>query len=332
MKAIVAILTLVASTAFGFTYKNDPTWATFKNKFLKRYDTLEEEIYRYKIFLQNMQLASHYNEREPEASYGMTRFSDKLASELFSFDMSNPPTIEGITTSLNDRITLSNNNINNDDDDLPESFDWRIKGAVTNVKDQGSCGSCWAFSTVGCTEGAHYVASNKLIALSEQELVDCDNTCLACNGGWVQMAFAWAKSKGGFMNETAYPYTAVKGTCLFDASQAVVRVNDVHIIVPNKPEKMQEYLMTYGPLSVALDASKFHSYLSGIMNGTDCSTLTTNHAVLAVGWGVDSVTGTKYWIIKNSWGPLWGENGYIRIVRGSNACNVERTPVAVTTD
>lgn len=323
MRVVVALLSLVAASSLGYTYKNDPSWLTFKTHFFKRYDTIDEEIYRYKIFTENMRLASHYNDNEREANYGMTQFSDKLSTELFT-EITTPPNLAGTEDAPALPPPLRG--------EIPTEFDWRAKGAVTDVKNQGSCGSCWAFSAVGCAEGAHFVNTSKLVSLSEQELVDCDGTCMGCNGGWVQMALSWAKSKGGFMTEAAYPYTAVKGTCMFNASQSVVRVTNIYNLLPNRPSKMQEYMMTYGPISVSLDASKFNSYLSGIMNGTDCSVITSNHAVLIVGWGVDSETGTEYWIIKNSWGPLWGENGYIRIVRGTNACNVERAPTAAATD
>ena len=314
--ALIAATTTTTTTVLGFTYKNDPTWATFKNKFLKRYDTIDEEIHRYKIFLENMRLAAHYNEAEQEASYGMTRYSDKLATELFT-EITTPPFVPGSIEPAPEIKGLG---------EIPDNFDWRLKGAVTHVKDQGSCGSCWAFSAVGCVEGAHFVNTSKLAALSEQELLDCEVTSMGCNGGWAQVALEWAKK--GVMNETDYPYKAVKGTCAFDASKVVAKVTSIYGILPNMPTKMQENMLAHGPISISLDASKFHSYLGGIMNGTDCSKITANHAVLLVGWGVEPTTGTKYWIIKNSWGPSWGENGYIRIVRGSNACNVERLAIA----
>ena len=315
VRTLLALIAAASTTAFGFTYKNDPTWATFKNKYLKRYDTIDEEIYRYKIFLENMELASHYNDAEDEASYGMTQFSDKLSSELYT-EITAPPFAARIEPAP-EVLGLG---------ELPDNFDWRLKGAVTHVKNQGSCGSCWAFSAVGCVEGAHFVNTSKLVALSEQELLDCELTSMGCNGGWAQVALEWAKK--GVMNETAYPYKAVKGTCAFDESKVVAKVTNIYGIMPNMPSKMQENIVAHGPISISLDATKFHAYLGGIMNGTDCSKITANHAVLLVGWGVEASTGTKYWIIKNSWGPTWGENGYIRIVRGSNACNVERLAIA----
>ena len=323
MKAIVALLTLVSATTtvLGFTYKNDPTWSTFKTRFLKRYETVDEEIRRYKIFLENMQLASHYNDIDKEAVYGMTQFSDKLPSELF-FETSDfgddnsgseiepAPEVEGLGGNV------------------PESYDWRTRGGVTGIKNQRQCGSCWAFAAVGCAEGAYFVKTKNLISLSEQELVDCDSTNKGCNGGQAKKALEWAKKKGGFMNETSYPYTAVKGTCVFDSSKALVKIKNVYSVSSKKPAKMQDAIVMYGPLAVSLDAAKFNSYISGIMDGSGCSSSSHNHAVLVVGWGVDATTSTKYWIIKNSWGSYWGESGYVRLVRGSNACAVEKNPFA----
>ena len=316
MKAIVAILTLVAATTFGFTYKNDPTWAFFKKQFLKRYDSVEEEIRRYKIFQDNMQIAAYYNDVDKEASYGMTKFSDKLPGELFTT----------LTVPANRKIDTPATNVAN----VPDEFDWR-GSAVVGVKDQAQCGSCWAFSAVACAEGAHYVKSKSLVSLSEQELVDCDTTNSGCNGGWPDRALNWAKRNGGFMTEADYPYKGYRTTCAFDASKAVVQIASVYDFPAGNPTKMQEYLMTYGPLAIALDASKFNSYLGGIMTATGCSVYTVNHAVLLTGWGVDATTSTKYWIIKNSWGTSWGESGYVRLVRGVNACNVEKYPQGTVT-
>lgn len=326
MKAIFAILTLVAATTLGFTYKNDPAWTTFKSKFLKRYDSLEEEVLRYKVFLENMDLAAQYNDADKGARYGMTQFSDMRASELFpavperddgsSSDGADPdveaaPETEGVGA-------------------VPTAYDWRSKGAVTEVKNQGSCGSCWAFAAAGCAEGAHYVKNAKLVSLSEQEFVDCVTTCYGCSGGWSDKALAWAKKNGGVMTEAAYPYTMGKGTCAFAKAKAAVAIKRVYSLSSKKPVKMQESLILYGPLAVSLDAAKFNAYLSGVMDGTGCSSSSTNHAVLLVGWGVDAATQMDYWIIKNSWGPSWGESGYVRVLRGSNACAVEKSPVAAT--
>ena len=324
MKAIVAILTLVATitTTFGFTYKNDPTWASFKTQFLKRYDSVEEEIRRYKIFQENMQLAAYYNDIDKEASYGITPYSDKLPSELFSETADNDDDDDDSSLKF-DPLPSTLNAVGGIS--IPDEFDWRNL-AVVEVKNQGQCGSCWAFATVGCVEGSRFVQTRKLTSLSEQELVDCDSTNNGCNGGQAKKALAWIKKNGGLMSEDNYTYIGRKQTCMFDKSKVVAKVISVFDLGANKPTNMQNFIMIYGPIAVSLDAAKFSAYLGGIMNGSGCSSKSTNHAVLIVGWGVDATSGTNYWIIKNSWGSWWGESGYVRLVRGSNACAVETKP------
>ena len=264
-----------------------------------------------------MQIAAYYNDIDKGASYGITKFSDKRISEILT-NLEVPA----------DRETFSFDTVNVGA--VPTSYDWRTKGAVVAVNDQMQCGSCWGFSAVGAAEGAHYIKHMNLISPSEQELVDCDNMDGGCNGGWPNRALYWAKSNGGFMTETVYPYKGVRSTWAFKSPKVVTKVANVFKFEGRQPAKMQEYLMTYGPLSIVLDASKFNSYLSGIMTATGCSTYSVNHAVLLVGWGVDSITSTNYWIIKNSWDTSWGESGYVRLVRGVNACICEEYPVGVT--
>ncbi|KAK7350672.1 hypothetical protein VNO77_09534 [Canavalia gladiata] len=198
---------------------------------------------------------------------------------------------------------------------VPPSVDWRKKGAVTAVKNQGHCGSCWAFSTVVAVEGINQIKTKKLVSLSEQELVDCDNEeNQGCNGGLMEYAFEFIKQKGGITTERNYPYAAKEGTC--DAS----KVNDLavsidgHETVPANNEQALLKAVANQPVSVAIDAggSDFQFYSEGVFTG-DCDK-ELNHGVAVVGYGT-TVDGTNYWIVKNSWGPEWGEQGYIRMQR-----------------
>ncbi|KAJ4757591.1 Cysteine protease [Rhynchospora pubera] len=204
--------------------------------------------------------------------------------------------------------------------DLPESIDWRSKGAVTVVKDQGKCGSCWAFSTVVSVEGINQIKTGNLISLSEQELIDCDTSDnSACNGGLMENAFEFIKKTGGITTESNYPYKAQNGTCNTQKLNPPVVVIDGHENVPVNSEVELLKAVANQPVSVAIDASSqaFQFYSEGVFTG-DCNK-ELNHGVAVVGYGVDDEDGTKYWIVKNSWGADWGEQGYIRMQKDVQA-------------
>ncbi|KAF7806001.1 vignain [Senna tora] len=198
---------------------------------------------------------------------------------------------------------------------LPASIDWRKKGAVTPVKNQGQCGSCWAFSTVAAVEGINKIKTGKLVSLSEQELVDCDTggQNAGCNGGLMEYAFEFIKQNGGLTTEDNYPYTAEAGECQQQNEMAVTI--DGHGNVPANSEEALRKAVANQPVSVAIDAGShdFQFYSEGVFTG-ECST-ELNHGVAAVGYGT-TTDGTKYWIVKNSWGAEWGESGFVRIERG----------------
>jgi hypothetical protein len=199
---------------------------------------------------------------------------------------------------------------------LQDSVDWTTKGAVTKVKNQGQCGSCWAFSTTGGLEGAYFIKNNKLVSFSEQELVDCDhNGDMGCNGGLMDHAFSWIKSNGGLCSEDDYgPYqakdgTCKKGSCTSVSGSAPKKVTDV-----SHNEKALMAAVSQQPVSIAIEAdqSGFQFYSSGVFTGS-CGT-NLDHGVLAVGYGTEG--GTDYWKVKNSWGTSWGARGYIKMQRG----------------
>ncbi|KAK8471353.1 hypothetical protein PHAVU_003G207200 [Phaseolus vulgaris] len=199
-------------------------------------------------------------------------------------------------------------------DRVPPSVDWRKKGAVTDVKDQGKCGSCWAFSTVVAVEGLNQIKTHKLVSLSEQELVDCDTKeNEGCQGGLMESAFDFIKQHG-ITTETNYPYEARDGTC--DASKVkkpAVSI-DGYDTVPVNNEAALLKAVAHQPVSVAIDAGGFgfQFYSEGVFTGL-CGT-GLNHGVAIVGYGTTQ-DGTKYWTVKNSWGSEWGEKGYIRMQR-----------------
>ncbi|KAF8755782.1 hypothetical protein HU200_011251 [Digitaria exilis] len=202
-------------------------------------------------------------------------------------------------------------------DNLPLSVDWRQKGAVTAVKDQGKCGSCWAFSAVVAVEGINAIKTGSLVSLSEQELIDCDTEENGCQGGLMQNAFEFIKARGGITTEAVYPYRARNGTCdSYRSRRGKLVVIDGHQMVPAGNEDALAKAVAYQPVSVAIDAGgqAFQFYSEGVFTG-DCGT-DLDHGVAAVGYGLAD-DGTPYWIVKNSWGPGWGEGGYIRMQRGA---------------
>lgn len=224
---------------------------------------------------------------------------------------------------------------------VPASVDWRSEGYVTGVKNQGNCGSCWSFSLVrfakkhlkmfqfnnmlthfqtGSVEGALYKSTGKLVSLSEQQLVDCTYGTInfGCDGGYLEETFPYIQETG-LEAEATYPYTGRDGTCKFDASKVVTKIND-YVYWYGDEEALLEATATIGPISVAMDANYIDSYASGVFSSRLCSSDDLNHGVLVVGYGAEN--GVNYWIIKNSWAADWGESGYMKLLRGQNECGI----------
>jgi len=215
---------------------------------------------------------------------------------------------------------------------LPEEVDWRQKGAVTPVKNQAQCGSCWAFSSTGALEGAVQIATGKLLSFSEQQLVDCAKFRWGnngCNGGLQPHAFNYIE-QNDLCTEDEYPYTGTNSMftpCKASACKSPGLAKGMltgYTTVESSEQALMEAL-TKQPVAVSIEADqdKFHLYKSGIVQGSGCGQ-TLDHAVLAVGYGTDK--GTKYWQVKNSWTTQWGEQGYVRIIRGSDECGILNGP------
>ena len=291
----------------------------FIKKYQKKYESINEFLARYEVFRRNVM--DTFKEENSLYRTGITKFSD-LTKQEFS----------KIYLNLNyDALAMANFDptIVKISNAAPDAYDWRDYGRVSPVKDQASCGSCWAFSTIANLEGLYYAKKGVMKTFSEQMLVDCDTSDSGCNGGLMQYAFTWLK-KNGIMLDSDYPYTGTKGTCKSDKSKYV----DMSVTGYKKlgsswstwsavdEDEVKDFLYETGPLAIALNANPLQTYVSGILDLTSsqCPSSGINHAVTLVGYGTeDSVA---YWIIKNSWGTSWGEKGYFRIRRGKGTCGV----------
>jgi len=204
-----------------------------------------------------------------------------------------------------------------------DAVDWRDKGVVNEVKDQAQCGSCWSFSAIQAVESQWAIVKGELLSLSEQNLVDCatkDYECEGCNGGLNDGAlrFAIEQQAGGFMLESDYPYKGRDQDCKFDASKVKVTISKCNGVAVGSETDLADKCKNYGPISIAIDAShlSFQLYFHGIYNEKRCSSTELDHAVGCVGYGAED--DKKYWIVRNSWGKHWGEQGYIRMIKDEN--------------
>ncbi|XP_065867933.1 zingipain-2-like [Euphorbia lathyris] len=280
-------------------YERHEQWIA---RFGRLYKDANEKAMRFKIFEENVQRIDSFNS-EADKSY-------RLAVNQYA-DLTNKEFRES-----RNRLNGRKNSAQiwgfryENDSGVPDSVDWRKKGAVTPIKDQGQCGSCWAFSAVAAVEGIHEIKTGKLIALSEQEIVDCDTRNHGCQGGLMDDAFKFIVEHG-LASEAMYPYNASDSTCNTEAegkpSARITGYEDV----PVNNETALAKVVANQPVSVAIDAGgfEFQFYSSGVFNGS-CGTQ-LDHGVAIVGYGVGY--GKKYWAVKNSWGKQWGEKGYIRM-------------------
>ncbi|XP_043273717.1 uncharacterized protein [Venturia canescens] len=289
----------------------------------KVYKSEEEKNYRFKIFQANMKRIEELREKEEGTGvYGATKFADLTPDEFRSRHLGLRPDLR-----TDNDIPLPKAEI--PDIELPESFDWRTRNVVTEVKDQGSCGSCWAFSVTGNIEALNAIKHGELLSLSEQELVDCDKMDSGCNGGLPDVAYRALEQLGGLELEDDYPYDGKDEKCHFNKKKARVQVLSGLNITSDETE-MAKWLVQNGPISIGINANAMQFYMGGISHPWKvlCSGDNLDHGVLIVGFGVHTYPLFKrtmpFWIIKNSWGPNWGEQGYYRVYRGDGTCGLNR--------
>lgn len=208
---------------------------------------------------------------------------------------------------------------------LPREWDWRDHNGVSPVKDQGHCGSCWAFSATGTMESHIMIKYGEYRDLSEQQLIDCSGSNYGCNGGWPSRAMRYIMNTGGITDEWHYPYRARTGhVCKYEAVEKTAELHaGPRFIEPGDEDELKAAIYVHGPVSVAFDVtSDFRHYHCGVYRSWWCSSSpwALNHAVVAVGYGVEG--GVPYWLVKNSWGTSWGDHGYFKIERGNNMCGI----------
>jgi C1A family cysteine protease len=313
------LVALFAVSALAFTESEyQETFTQWMAKHGKNYAS-EEFFTRFEIFKANMDFVEEHNAKNLSFVVELNKFADLTRGEFKALYLGFKPELR-----LTPKRTLLDLQVGASA--YPSgSLDWTQKGAVTGVKDQGQCGSCWAFSTTGSSEGAIQIAHGQLTSLSEQELVDCGGTYgnLGCNGGLMDRAFKYMEANG-LCTEAAYPYKAVGGTCQKSSCTASAYTHLSGYKDVTTTENALGAAVDIGPVSVAIEADQagFQLYKSGVFSGACGQTL--DHGVLTVGYGTDS--GQDYWKVKNSWGTSWGEQGYIRMIRNKDECGIANEP------
>ncbi|KAL2926204.1 putative cysteine protease RD21B [Bienertia sinuspersici] len=293
----------------------------------KNYNALGEKEKRFEIFKDNLKFIDNHNSDDSQTyKLGLNKFADLTNDEFKSVYLGKKKS--SMLSSTKTKVK-SDRYLFKEGDELPKSVDWREKGAVPEVKDQGQCGSCWAFSTIAAVEGINQIVTGDLLSLSEQELVDCDTSYNSgCDGGLMDYAFEFIINNGGIDTESDYPYKARDGTCDQYRKNAKVVTIDGYEDVPENDEKALQKAVAHQPVSVAIEAggSSFQFYQSGVFTGSCGADL--DHGVAAVGYGTDE-NGKDFWIVRNSWGAEWGENGYIRMERNVKNLKTGKCGIAV---
>jgi len=312
---ITSILSTVATENLrGQFISNEwDEFTNFQERFSKRYNSIAELEHRFESFSENIKdIIAHNLDTRQNFTLNINQFSDLNSTEFKSMHVNG---IKGEVGSYDCKSFSSSAT------DTPDAIDWRTQGAVTTVKDQGQCGSCWSFSSTGAIEGAWALSNGQLINLSEQELVDCATGYRygshGCNGGQMDGGFKYV-IENGQCDDSSYPYTSgiskTGGAC--QSCSKVAQLTSCYDVKPNDQISLKG-AVAQQPVAIAIEADTkyFQSYSSGILDSSSCGT-TLDHGVLIVGYGEDN--GQKYWLVKNSWGTTWGDNGYVKISRSDS--------------
>jgi len=283
------------------------------NKHGKHYtnDEYQIRLINYLGSVERVRLRNENGAKIGGANYGINKFSDLSPAEFSKIFLTARPS----TISVDDRQVLPRTSLS-----LADSFDWRNSSKVTDVKDQGQCGSCWAFSATENIESVWMIAKNlnaqSMQALAPQQIVDCDKSDDGCNGGDTPTAYEYVIKAGGMDTEKTYPYHAADGTCKFKAADVFTKIASYKYATKTHNEgEMKTNLVAWAPLSICVDAESWQDYTSGVMSHTECGK-SLDHCVLLTGYN------GAVWNVRNSWGADWGESGYIRLQYGYNTCGL----------
>jgi C1A family cysteine protease len=298
--SVISLLCGCIATCRGYTFE------AFVSEHSKSYDSVHEYFRRKDVFYENKKIIDEHN-ADPDNSFtlGINVYADLTWNEFQTTKIGRNSVEES---------PMDQSYCVPPDAQLPSSFDWEFGGAVTPVKNQGACGSCWSFSATGALEGLNFIANKDNSPLSEQQLVSCDKLDGGCNGGLMEQAFNYV-ARNGICSEADYPYTSGNGVnpkC--DRScQSIFTIAGYQSVPPRNETALQLSLYRQ-PISIAIeaDSSVFQFYKDGVMNSAGCG-VNLNHGVLLVGWG--ELDGTAYWRVKNSWGDAWGKDGYILLAK-----------------
>ncbi|CAH1276333.1 unnamed protein product [Diabrotica balteata] len=314
MRSIVFVTLLIVVQSLA----NERQWQQFKETYNKNYD-ITKENYRFNIFINNLRRIEEHNIRyhngEVKYSLGINQFADLTAEEFIS----------RITNPISNTLPASNSDVEITGD-VPDEIDWREKGAVIGVKNQlEGCKSSWAFTATGVIEGQIAIHNKQNISLSEQQLIDCSTEYhynRGCRDGNSDYALLFIHDHG-ICSESDYPYTATEGSCQ-NCSLVLETVAYPTSVLENEIS-LKQIVGTVGPVAVALSVNEnWQLYKGGIFDDSTCTGYAINYWSLAVGYGTDN--GTDYWIVRNSLGESWGEDGYIRMIRGKKVCNINQQP------